>query len=466
MVADLLAKPIRVGFLDGVALVILAGQLPRLFDLPVDDDAVLPRLRDLVVDLADGQGSATAAWLGGGTIAVWLALRPRFGALALPTAVSALTTVGVLAGAHDRVAVIGAMHGAWGLIDVRELRWSDVLTLLPAAGGIAIVAFADTAALSRSLSDRTGSSSDDGDEMSALGLTNAAVGVLGGFPVSASSTRTPAALAAGASTRVCTVVAGVAIATLMLAAPGVTRYVPTSVLSAAIIVAALYLVDVHSLRRWWRVSRGDFLVSCTAFAGVVMLDVLRGIGLAVALAAALFVVRSWRPHCAELVRVDERKGYHDAARHPDGRRIPGLVIARFDAPLFFANARTFSRFVLGLVDAAPSPVQRVIVAAEPITDVDVTAADELADLLDRLAERGITLDLAEAKGPVKDRLRRYGLTVRARAFPTVGTAVRAYLRETGTPWVDWEDRPADQVGAASPEDRSLAPARDRAKRLE
>jgi MFS superfamily sulfate permease-like transporter len=456
LVADLLAKPIRIGFLNGVAVVIIAGQLPRAFDLTTDHDTVVPRGIDLVTELVRGHGDALAATLGALTAALWLALRPMLRAAALPTSILATTLLGAFVDAPERVSVIGRLRGGWALPDPAALRWSDFVTLLPAAGGIALVAFADSVALSRSLSDRRGTVVDESAEMRALGSTNVVVGLLGGFPISASSSRTPAALAAGASSRLCLVASAAAITTLTIAVPGATRHVPTSVLSVAVMVAALYLLDIGSMRRLRHVSRADFAISCTAFAGVVLFDALRGIALAVAMAAGLFVARSWKPHSTELVRVDRRKGYHDIARHPDGRRIPGLVIARFDAPLFFANATTFSRFVLDLVAAAPSPPRRVVVAAEPITDVDATAADELWRLIARLAELGVTVDLAEAKGPVKDRLQRYGLDVHLRTFPTIGTAVRAYLHETGTPWVDWEDRDGPSSGGV--EVGPLAPA--------
>jgi MFS superfamily sulfate permease-like transporter len=145
---------------------------------------------------------------------------------------------------------------------------------------------------------------------------------------------------------------------------------------------------------------------------------------------------------AELARVERRKGYHDRGRHPEGRRVPGLLILRFDAPLFFANAQLFADFVRRSVDDAPHPIRWVAIAAEPITDVDTTAADALERLDDELAARGVRLVFAELKGPVKDRLRRYGLDTRFaqdRFYPTIGTAVSDYVTRTGATWTDWTD---------------------------
>jgi MFS superfamily sulfate permease-like transporter len=156
-----------------------------------------------------------------------------------------------------------------------------------------------------------------------------------------------------------------------------------------------------------------------------------------------FVAHAWRPYTAELGRVDDLKGYHDLDRHPEGHRIPGLVIARFDAPLFFANASVFATFIRGLVDRAPERVRWLVLAAEPVTDVDATAAEALVALDDELDHRGIRLVFAELKGPVKDRLAAYGLSGRfdgTRFYPTLGTAVSGYLDATGTDWLDWTER--------------------------
>jgi MFS superfamily sulfate permease-like transporter len=146
-----------------------------------------------------------------------------------------------------------------------------------------------------------------------------------------------------------------------------------------------------------------------------------------------------------LGRVDGLKGYHDIKRHPDAKRIPGLVLFRWDAPLFFANAEIFHEHVLQAVADAPTPVKWIVVAAEPVTDIDITAADALSELDDELQRAGIELCFAEMKGPVKDRLKRYGLFSKLGDdlfFRTIGQAVDAYLLAHPTPWRDWEDEPA------------------------
>ena len=171
---------------------------------------------------------------------------------------------------------------------------------------------------------------------------------------------------------------------------------------------------------------------------------LEGIVVAIVLSLADFVRRAWRPYDAVLGRVPGRKGYHDIERHPEAAQIPGLVLYRFDAPLFFANAELFAdRCRRGGRSAREDRIRWVIVAAEPITDVDTTGAEVLGELLDELQAHGIELAFAELKGPVKDRLRGYGLASAIgdeRLFPTLGTAIDGYLRATGTDWVDWSDQ--------------------------
>ena len=239
------------------------------------------------------------------------------------------------------------------------------------------------------------------------------------------------------------VVGAVLIVAFMLVAPGVTAFLPSATLAAVVIVAATSLVDLGAIRRLMRMSRTETALSAAAFLGVALVGVLQGIVIAVALSFIAFVNQAWRPYRTELVRVDGLKGYHDVARHPEGRRIPGLVIARFDAPLFFANGAIFDDHVRALVDSSADDIHWVVVAAEPITGVDTTAMDELIELDDHLARHHIALRFAEMKGPVKDRLIRLGLGERFppdHFFPTIGTAVHAFVAETGVDWVDWDDR--------------------------
>ena len=439
---DLLSKPIRLGYLNGVAVTVMASQLPKLFGFSVDADSLLGRLGDFVTGLAQGDTNRAAAVIGLATLATILILRhvaPRVPGL-LAAVIGASAAVAWL---DLDLPVVGSLPRGLPTPALGGLGWGDVTALLPAALGVALVAFADTGVLSRSLADTDGEDSRSNQEMAALGATNLAAGVLGGFPISGSASRTPVARVSGARSQVTGAVAAVLVAVLAFAAPGSTRHVPSAALAAVVIAAVLSLADVGGVARLARIRRSEFGLALVAFAGVAVFGVLRGIGVAVALALAAFVAKAWRPYMTELVRVDHRKGYHDVTRHPLGRRVPGLVIARFDAPLFFANGNVFADFVRRLVAEATDPVRWVVLAAEPITDIDTSAADDLVALDDELKRRGISLVFAEMKGPVKDRLAAYGLGGRFgpdRLYPTLGTAVSAYVAATDTPWVDWTDK--------------------------
>jgi high affinity sulfate transporter 1 len=456
--SELLSRPIRIGYLGGVALVVIVGQCPALLGFSVPRDGLGRTIAAVASGVRDGDIVPAAAAIGVGTLTLVLVLRraaPRSPGLLVAVAAAAVT---VRVFGLDAVPVVGALPAGLPTPSWTSLGWGDVASLLGPAVGIALVAMADTAVLSRSLA-AGGTSVDANREMRALGLANAAAGAAGGFPVSASASRTPVARASGARTQVTGLVGAATVTLLIAVAPGLTRYLPSAALAAVVIAAVLSIVDVRGTIRLALVDRTEFGLALAAFAGVALLGVLRGVAVAVALSLGVFVARAWRPHMAELVRVDGRKGYHDRARHPEGRRIPGLLLVRFDAPLFFANAELFADVVRrAVVDAAP-PVRWVVVAAEPITAIDTTAADALERLDDDLAARGVRLVFAELKGPVKDRLVRYGLGARFPAddfYPTLGTAVADYVDSTGADWTDWTDERAGTRPAEH--ERPWAPA--------
>ena len=317
----------------------------------------------------------------------------------------------------------------------------DLKTLLPAAVGIAFVAFADTSVLSRSYAARLRQDVDQNQELGVMGVTNIVTGLFQGFPLSSSSSRTAVAEDVGARSQIAGLTGAAILGLLLIVGMGLVHDMPTSALAAVVIVAVIGLIDLVGARRLrkWRMS--EFLLMLAAFAGVAVLGVLWGVGIAIALSLLNFIHRAWHPHDAVLGRVDNLKGYHDTERYPDARQIPGLVLYRFDAPLFFANADFFRERVRSIARAGDAT--RVIVAAEPITDIDATAGESLLSLNDELAADGVELAFAELKDPVRDRLRDYGIERvigTHRFFPTIGVAVAAYIDETGVDWLDWEDR--------------------------
>jgi MFS superfamily sulfate permease-like transporter len=296
--------------------------------------------------------------------------------------------------------------------------------------------------LSRAYAARTRTSVDPNQEMVGLGAANLAAGFFQGFPISSSSSRTPVAEATGARTQLTGVVGAVAVALLLLLAPNLLQHLPAATLAAVVIASAIGLLEIADLVRIYRVQRWEFWLSIVCFVGVAVLGAIPGIGLAIVLAVIEFLWDGWRPHSAVLGRATGVKGYHDITRYPEARQIPGLVLFRWDAPLFFANAEFFKEQVLALAAKSPAPVRWFVVAAEPVTSVDITAADALAELDKALDDAGIKLCFAELKDPVKDKLKRFGLFEQIGErffFPTIGVAVSSYLDSHKVDWVDWED---------------------------
>jgi high affinity sulfate transporter 1 len=446
-VTELLSRPVQLGYLAGIAVTILVGQLPRLCGFSIDGRGLLTEIRDFVQGVAGGQVNRASLAVGVTGIVVILVLR-RFWRTVPGVMVAVL--VGIAAVAmfdldEEGVKVIGVLPQGLPAFAFPAVELADLGALFSGALGIALVAVADTTVLSQSLAAQRNEEVDPDEELRALGAANLAAGLFQGFAISSSASRTPVAVSAGARSQLTPLVGAAAIALLLVFAPGLLRDLPLPMLAAIVITAAIGLIDVAGVRHLYRVRSAEFVLWLAAFLGVALLGVLVGIFVAILLSLGDFVRRAWRPHDAVLGREDELKGYHDIDRHPSARLIPGLLLYRFDAPLFFANAGYFRRRVRHLVADATHPVRWVVVAAEPITDIDTTAADTLHELLAELRQEHVTLAFAELKGPVKDLLRRYGLfdAVGAdRFFPTVGTAVNGYIAATGTSWVDWEERPA------------------------
>ena len=317
------------------------------------------------------------------------------------------------------------------------IGYGDIGPVLVGGLAVALVSFADTSVLSRTYAARTRTYVDPNQEMVGLGAANVAAGFFLGFPISSSSSRTPVAEAAGARTQLTGVVGAISVALLLLVAPNLLQHLPSSALAAVVIAAAIGLIEVTDLRRIFRIQRWEFWLSIVCTVGVAVLGAIPGIGLAIVIAVIEFLWDGWRPYSAVLGRAEGLEGYHDIQRYPDARLVPGLVLFRWDAPLFFANAELFRDRVLDAVTASPTPVRWVVVAAEPVTSVDVTAADILVELHETLHAAGIALCFAEMKDPVKDKLKRFGLFARfgeATFFPTIGAAVSRYLTTYSVDW--------------------------------
>ena len=447
-IAELLSKPVRYGYMNGIALTVLLSQLPKLFGFSVDAEGVIAEARAFVRGVADGETNTVALVIGVACLLVILGFkrwRPQIPGV-LVAVVGATVAVGVfgLAERYD-LSVVGPLPKGLPSFEIPSVSFDHLQTLVAGAVGIALVSFADTSVLSRTFAIRGGYRVNPNQELVALGAANVAAGFFQGFSVSSSSSRTPVAEAAGAKSQATGLVGALAIALMLLLFPNVVRNLPDSALAAVVITAAIGLIEAAGVRKLYRVHRTEFALSIACFLGVAVLGVIEGIFIAVALSLLNFIRRAWRPHHAVLGRADDVKGYHDVTRYPDARRVPGLVLFRWDAPLFFANAEEFADEVRQAIASSPTPVRWVVVAAEPITDLDTTAADVLKEVDGELAAQGIDLRFAEMKDPVKDRLKRYALFERFgddHFYPTIGAAVGAYVDAMGVDWTDWEDRSA------------------------
>jgi high affinity sulfate transporter 1 len=448
-VTELLSKPIRYGYMNGIALTVIASQLPALFGFDAEAHGLLDESRQFAVALLSGRTNFAALAIGAGTLLTVLLLKrhPRLpGVLIAVAGATLLITLQDLAtttGAHAGVPVLGMLPQGLPRFALPSMGSDDITPVLLGGLAVALISFADTSVLSRTYAGRTSSFVDPDQEMVGLGAANLAAGLFQGFPISASASRTPVAEAAGALTQLTGVVGALAVGAMLLIAPGLLRNLPIAALAAVVIASAIGLIEVADLRRIWRIQRWEFWLSIGCLLGVALLGAIPGIGLAIVVAVIEFLWDGWRPHSAVLGRVDGGKGYHDIARYPEARVVPGLVLFRWDAPLFFANAELFRDRVLDAVTGSPTPVRWLVVSAEPITSVDVTSADALDELDTTLHEAGIDLCFAEMKDPVKDKLKRFGLFSRLGEgcfFATTGEAVSRYLESQRVEWVDWEDR--------------------------
>ena len=444
-VTELLSKPIRYGYMNGIALTVLISQVPKLLGFSIESSGPLSNIWAIAESVLAGRTNLATFQVGAGTLAAILLLkRSKRVPGILIAVVGATVVVGALdLAARAGVSVLGPLPQGLPTFAIPWIAYTDIVPVLVGGCAVALVSFADTSVLSRAYAARTRSHVDPNQEMVGLGTANLAAGFFQGFPISSSSSRTPVAEAAGARTQLTGVVGAITVALLLVAAPDLLRNLPSSALAAVVIASAIGLIEVEDLRRIYRIQRWEFWLSIVCLIGVAVLGAIPGIGLAIVIAVIEFLWDGWRPHSAVLGRAEGVKGYHDITRYPDARQIPGLVLFRWDAPLFFANAELFNARVLEAVSASPTPVRWVVVAAEPVTSVDVTAADAVAELDEALHDAGIELCFAEMKDPVKDKLKRFGLFARLGEqtfFPTVGAAVSRYLVTHPVEWVDWEEK--------------------------
>ena len=445
-IADLISKPTMIGYMNGLALTILVGQLPKLFGFSVEADNFIGEVTGFIEGLANGEAVPAAAVVGTAGIVVILVLQrwlPKVPAV-LIMVVLAIVSATVFSLAEHGVSLVGVLPQGFPPFTIPHVGASDLGPLFAGALGIALVSLADTISTASAFAARTGQEVHGNGEMIGIGAANLAAGLFQGFPVSTSGSRTAVAERSGAKTQLTGVTGAVLIIVVIVFIPGLFRNLPQPALAAVVITASLSLADIPATVRLWRQRKVEFGLSIAAFLGVVLLGVLPGIAIAVGLSILNVFRRAWWPYDTQLGRVEGLGGYHDVHSYPAAEHLPGLVIYRFDGPLFFANAKTFRDEVRRLAKACPPP-KWILIAAEPMTDVDTTASDVLEELDQTLNAAGISLVFAELKDPVRAKIERYGLTRTINPdhfFPTIESAVAAFRQQTGAHWA-----PADQTAS-------------------
>jgi high affinity sulfate transporter 1 len=432
-VADLLSNPVRTGYLAGLAVVILIGQLPKLFGFSVDADGLVGELVAFLQGL--DQTNPWALGVGLLSLAIILGLQ-RVAPKAPGILVAVVVAIGlsiVLDLATRGVSVIGVLPQGFPVPSIPNAGLSDIPLLLAAAVGISLVAIGDTISVSGGFAARSDYEVDGDQELAGIGSANLAAGFFTGFPVSTSGSRTAVAAQSGGKTQLTGFVAASLVLLMLVVVPGLVQAMPQPVLAAVVIAASLSLFDVAALRRLYDIHKTEFALAVTCGLGVAFVGVLQGIVIAVTLSALYIFKRAWSPYATVLGIAPGVPGYHDIRRYPDAVQIPGLLIVRWSAPLFFANANEFRDRIRKAVTMADPPPFWILVAAEPITDIDTTAGAMLADLDLELNASGIHLAFAELQSSVRDSIGRYGLLEvieEGHFFRSVTEAVEAYRRET------------------------------------
>ncbi|UUN25644.1 SulP family inorganic anion transporter [Streptomyces sp. FIT100] len=426
-VADLLSRPILVGYMTGVGLIMIVDQLPKLAGVSASGTTFFPQIVSFVRHFP--QAHLPTLLLAVSALAFLFLMQRLFPKVPGPLLVVLLATavVGVFGLEQYGVQVIGETPA--GLPGLEVPRLDDFRGLLLPALGVLLVGYTDVILTARAFADRRGHPVDANQELLALGASNIGTGVLQGFPVSSSASRTALGDAAGSRTQLYSLVAcGAVVAVLLFLSPLLAHF-PSAALGAIVVYAAVRLIDASGFRRLAAFRRSEFLLALGTLVGVLSLDILYGVLVAVGLSVTEMLARVARPHDAIQGLVPGLAGMHDVDDYPEARTVPGLVVYRYDSPLFFANAQNFRRRATAAVDDHPGPVAWFVLNAEANVEVDITALDAVEALRRDLERRGIVFALARVKQDLRDELDAFGLTAAVgpdRMFPTLPTAVAAY----------------------------------------
>ena len=428
--ADLLSKPVLVGYMAGIAVLMIVSQLEKVTGVPVSGDTVAAEIASFVRGL-DHLDPATTL-LAAGVLALLMIVQWRFPRAPAPLIgiVLASSAVAALSLRDQGIQVVGDVVGRLPAVSVPDVGLADVGDLLGPALGVMIVGYVDNVLTARAFATRNGYRIDANQELLALGMSNLATGVTQGFPVSSSGSRTVIGDSLGSRTQLHSLVA---LATMVLAlvflGPALATF-PTAALGAIVVYAALRLIDLREFRRFGAFRRSELLLALATLASVLALGILIGVLVAVGLSIADLLRRVARPHDGILGFVPGTPGMHDVDDYPEARLMPGLVVYRYDSPLFFANAENFRTRAIAAVEEVPGPVEWFVLNAEANVEVDLTALDAVEELRAELARRGIVFAMARVKQDLLVTLQAAGLAERVgedRIYPTLPTAVQAYV---------------------------------------
>jgi sulfate permease, SulP family len=447
--SNLLSRPVLIGYMAGIAVLMMVSQLGKLTGVDTDGGSVFEELRSFVTRL--DQVHLPTVLLAGVVLVLLLAVQHRFPRSPGPLIAMLLAAGAVAVFGLQRfgIQVIGPVPAGLPTPAVPDFSGVDPLSLVVAAVGVTLVGYSDNVVTARAFAAKHRESIDSDQEFLALGAANVAAGVFQGFPVSSSGSRTVIGDAVGSRTQLYSLVAvAVVLLTMGFLGPVLATF-PTAALGAVVVYAATRLIEVAELRRLAHFRRSELILSLATTASVLVFDVLYGIGVAIALSIADLLRRIAKPHDGILGYVPGLAGMHDIDDYATGRQVPGLVVYRYDSPLFFANAENFKRRALGAVSSAETTVEWFLLNAEANVEVDLTAVDALDELRQSLADRGIVFAMARVKQELRDTLDQAGFLARVgedRIFMTLPTAVDAYL--------DWY---ADRHGSPPPLVERLEP---------
>lgn len=438
VIADLLSKPVLVGYMAGIAIIMIFSQAERFTGIDTSGDTLVQQVSTFASNFSWAALTWPSVVLGLGVLVALLVFAGRFPRV--PTVLIAMLVATVCAWLAARagvdIATVGTVPSGLPPLGWAGITWADLRSLLLPALGVFVVAYADNVLTARSFAQRGKGGGlervDNNQEMLSLAAANVASSLVHGYPTSSSASRTAIAEAAGARTQVYSLVSAAGVILVVLFLGGLLAAFPQAALAGVVGYAAIRLVDIAEFRRLWHFRRREFLLAVAAVVGVLLFDVLYGILIAVVLSIIDLLIRVARPHAAVLGEVSGVAGWHDVDDYDEAETIPGLVVFRYDSPLFFANADDFVTRCLAAVDDAPQqPVRWLLLNVEGLVEVDITGLDGMAELVRDLRHRGIVVAIVRAKSELVDAMERHGVAQEIgadRMYPTLPTAVAAFRK--------------------------------------